>query len=149
MRKKKQTYEKLRNEGIKQGHDKFCAVIALSVMADIGFNRAAKLMEPSRKNKKSGSCPDIYMPIYQKTLSLRNKKLSYVLGSFDRISRQFATKKFARYTTKKFAQKFDKGTYLLHTARHTLVIRDGMIEDWNKELPRGQVVQEAYKVINL
>jgi len=143
MRKKRQTYEKLRNEAIKQGHNNFCAVIALSVIADIGFNRSAKLMTPARKSKKGGSYQHIYMPIYKRTLELRNKRLD------DMKIFQHEMQTGQRFTTKKFAQKFDKGTYLLHTARHTLVIRNGIIEDWNKERPRGQFVKEAYKVVNL
>tara|TARA_R110002012_G_scaffold24040_3_gene80924 strand:- start:1180 stop:1611 length:432 start_codon:yes stop_codon:yes gene_type:complete len=143
MRKKKQKYEKLVIEAIKQEHKDFCAVIALSVIADIGFNRSAKLMTPARKNKKSGSYPSIYISIYQKTLKVRNKKLENI----NIFKHEMKTGK--RFTTKKFAQKFDKGTYLLHTARHTLVIRDGIIEDWNKDRPRGQFVKEAYKVVNL
>ena len=143
MRKKRQTYEKLRNEAIKQGHNNFCAVIALSIMADIGFNRAAKLMTPARKSKRGGSYEFFYKPIYKRTLELRNKKLENI----DIFKHEMKTGQ--RFTTKKFAQKFDKGTYLLNTARHTLVIRNGIIEDWNKDSPRGQFVKEAYKVVNL
>ena len=141
-----------------------CVVRAIANACDVNYNQAHKYVA-DKFDRKKGKGTQMFMSILDKVdqmefdevgqLNLFNEGITRKIKAIgkgpkqggDMINPKYKHKPVA-YTVKAFAQKFNKGSYLLAVNKHALAIRDGVIVDNGNYQFDGyrRIVEGAYQV---
>jgi len=111
----------------------YCAVIAVSVAAQVPFGKARSLLHKQGRKEGKGTLPEW---TYQSLLALGYTALPWVSCKRERPK-----------TLASAAKALPKqGTFLLHTRGHISCVRDGVLEDWAAERKSRKRILEVMKV---
>ena len=110
----------------------YCAVITISVAAQIPFGKARSLLY--KKGRKEGrGTPSVWT---HNTI----KELGYSVIMDDNV---YGWPKTLATATRKLP---NRGTFLIHTRGHVSCLRDGVLEDWAADNNSRKRVLYVYKV---
>jgi len=111
----------------------YCAVIAVSVAAQVPFGKARSLLHKQGRKQGKGTRPDWTYTVLK---NLGFKQTPWV-------SMQKPWPKTLATATRALPHK---GTFLLHTRGHISCVRDGVLEDWAAERKSRKRI---YKIIQV
>jgi GMP synthase-like glutamine amidotransferase len=137
-----QTYDKLKEIGLKYNDINFCGVIALCTVLDISFKRAKRKLEKRGRKHRRGT--------YDHTLHGVIRNHGYNIKMLPEGSGYLHRNKI---TANQAQKKYNKGTYLVTfhgSIDHVACLKDGHYNDWVDSKYRGKApkfqVHEMYQV---
>lgn len=114
----------------------YCAVIAISVAAQVPFGKARSLLHKQGRNQGKGTRP-AWTYLALKALGYKQKPWFPYNHEWPKT---LATA--ARVLPK-------QGTFLLHTRGHISCVRDGILEDWAAERKSRKRILEIVQVTEI
>ena len=111
----------------------YCAVIAVSVAAQVPFGKARSLLHKQGRKQGKGTRPDWTYTVL--------KNLGYKQTPW--VAMQQPWPKTLATATRALPRK---GTFLLHTRGHISCVRDGVLEDWAADRKSRKRILEIVKV---
>lgn len=109
-----QPYKRLKKQASKKHDYNYCTVIATSTVCEMSYNRAYKKLERVGRKHRRGTWM-LYEVI---------RRQGYDMQEVENTKGM---------TVSKFAELYQKGTYLLHVRAHVVAIVDGVINDHTSE----------------
>jgi len=142
-----------------------CAVRAIANACGVNYNQAHKFVSENF-NRKKGKGTQLFITTLDKIKEIKfdevgqlslfangiSRKLKCI-GKAPKLGGELANPKYKHkpvaFTVKEFAQKFNKGKYIVAVNKHALAIKDGVIVDNRDKQFSGyrRVVEAAYQVI--
>ena len=106
-----------------------CAVVTLSVIADIPFAHAQALMADAGRKFRTGTHPRIFLKVYNRFCALNDETLSKFVGS--------TVCQFMKSERKLL--KVMNRTVVIQTRDHIFAVKKGKIEDWMSAKRRHRI----------
>ena len=118
------------NYAADRGERNDCSVRAFSIAACVSYEEAYRLFAEQGREPRRGT-----LDVVTRAVITNNVPTSRELSQAE-----LKSVKEPRLTIPKFAQKYNKGHFIVHSRNHALAIVDGVIHDW-KLRPRTKVWQ--------
>ena len=147
-----------------RGEKNDCAVRAIANACDVSYAHAHKYCKETFDRKK-GKGTQLFTTLLKMNTEMvfdevgqldlfRNgvKRNVQHLGDMPKLGGKLINPKYKHkkvaYTVKEFAQRFNKGNYILAVAKHALAIKDGVVVDNGNYQVGGyrRVVESAFRI---
>ena len=149
---------------VAKGEKNDCVVRAIANACDVNYDQAHKYVAETFDRKK-GKGTQLF-----NTLLKTNKEMVFDevgqldlftqgikrnvkhIGDMPKMGGQLINPKYKHkkvaYTVKEFAQRFNKGNYILEVAKHALAVKDGVVVDNGNYQVGGYIrpVQSAFQI---
>jgi hypothetical protein len=118
------------NYSADRGEHNDCSVRAFAIAACISYEESYELFAGQGRRARRGTLDDTTRAVISTNIPTARELSQVELKGLEA----------PRLTIPKFAEKYNKGHFIVHSRNHALAVIDGVIHDW-KLRPRTQVWQ--------